>query len=228
DSYDSWSRPNGSPAVALNRHCPPRLAPSLAPAMSYATIPSDDVTTTTHASSTCALVLMSGPRAAGRVQSGSGEDHNHFAGGASLTDMSKRGGNLVECERAVDGDLDVPGGAEGGKRLKVGRPLLDSKDPDGASGESPNQSADGKQAQQRGHRPTHAPIRAAVRQRTPIGKYGPVRGQVQNQVVRLGGPGEVVSAIVDHVIRADRTHEVQLGGVAERGDGRTGPLCRRK
>jgi hypothetical protein len=61
DAYDSWSRPNGSPVVALNRHCPPRLAPSLAPAMSYATIPSDDVTTTTHASSTCALVLMSGP-----------------------------------------------------------------------------------------------------------------------------------------------------------------------
>jgi hypothetical protein len=61
DAYDSWSRPNGSPLVALNRHCPPRLAPSLAPTMSYATIPSDDVTTTTHASSTCALVLMSGP-----------------------------------------------------------------------------------------------------------------------------------------------------------------------
>ena len=28
DAYDSWSRPNGSPVVALNRHCPPRLAPS--------------------------------------------------------------------------------------------------------------------------------------------------------------------------------------------------------
>ena len=138
--------------------------------------------------------------------------------------MSKRGGNLVECERAVDVDLDVPGGAEGGKRLKVGRPLLDSKDPDRASGESPNQSADGKQAQQRGHRPTHAPIRAAVRQRTPIGKYGPVRGQVQNQVVRLGGPGEVVSAIVDHAIRTDRPHEVQLGGVVNTGDVSTEPL----
>ena len=63
-----------------------------------------------------------------------------------------------------------------------------------------------------------------MRQRTPIGKYGPVRGQVQNQVVRLGGPGEVVSAIVDHAIRTDRPHEVQLGGVVNTGDVSTEPL----
>src|SRR3712207_5106747 len=112
DAYDSWSRPNGSPVVALNRHCPPRLAPSLAPDMTYATIPSDDVTTTRHDSSTCALVLMSGPRAGGRVQIGSGEDDNHSAEGASLTYMSKLGGDLVECERAVYVDLAFPGGAK--------------------------------------------------------------------------------------------------------------------
>jgi hypothetical protein len=34
--------------------------------------------------------------------------------------MSKRGGNLVEREGAVDVDPDVSGNAEGGKRLEVG------------------------------------------------------------------------------------------------------------
>ena len=139
DAYDSWSRPNGSPVVALNRHCPPRLAPSLAPAMSYATIPSHDVTTTTHASAICALMLMCGRAGPGRVRIASGEDDNHFAGCASLTDMSKRGGNLVEREGAVDVDPDLPGNAEGGKRLEVGRPLLDGKHPDCATGEPPDQ-----------------------------------------------------------------------------------------
>ena len=65
----------------------------------------------------------------GRVRIASGEDNNHFAGCASLTDLSKRGGNLVEREGAVDVDPDVSGNAEGGKRLKMGRPLVDSKDP---------------------------------------------------------------------------------------------------
>ena len=51
-----------------------------------------------------------------------------------------------------------------------------------------------------------------------------MRGQVQDQVVRLGGPGEVAPAIVDHPIRADRLHEVQLGGVVNTGDVSTHPL----
>ena len=104
---------------------------------------------------THADVRTCGPR---RVRIASGEDDNDFAGCASLTDMSKRGGNLVERERPVDVDPDVPGHAEGGKRLEVGRPLLDGKDPDCATGEPPNQPAGGKHAQQRGHRPTHASI----------------------------------------------------------------------
>jgi hypothetical protein len=47
----------------------------------------------------------------GRVRIASGEDDNHFAGCASLTDLSKRGGNLIERERAVDVNPDVPGNA---------------------------------------------------------------------------------------------------------------------
>ena len=47
----------------------------------------------------------------GRVRIASGEDDNYFAGCASLTDMSKRGGNFVEREGVVDVDPDVPGNA---------------------------------------------------------------------------------------------------------------------
>ena len=47
----------------------------------------------------------------GRVRIASGENDNHFAGCASLTDMCKRGGNIVEREGAVDVDPDVPGNA---------------------------------------------------------------------------------------------------------------------
>jgi hypothetical protein len=54
------------------------------------------------------LMRMCGP---GRVRIASGGDDNHFAGYASLTDVSKRGRNLVEREGAVDVDPDVPGNA---------------------------------------------------------------------------------------------------------------------
>lgn len=47
----------------------------------------------------------------GRVRIASGEDDNHFARCAALTDMSKRGGNLVEREGTVDVDPDLPGNA---------------------------------------------------------------------------------------------------------------------
>jgi hypothetical protein len=76
----------------------------------------------------------------------SGETDNHFAEGASLTDMSKRGGHFVEGERTVDVDLYVPCNAERGKRLEVRRPLSDGEDPDCATGESANQPADGEHA----------------------------------------------------------------------------------
>jgi hypothetical protein len=57
----------------------------------------------------------------GRVRIASGEDDNHFAGCASLTDMSKRGGNLVEREGTVDVDPDVPGNAALPKSAWFGR-----------------------------------------------------------------------------------------------------------
>jgi hypothetical protein len=70
----------------------------------------DRLTTFGHAAINAlnADVRTCGP---GPVRIASGEDDNHFAGCASLTDMSKRGGNLVEREGAVDVDPDVPGNA---------------------------------------------------------------------------------------------------------------------
>jgi hypothetical protein len=66
----------------------------------------------------------------GRVRIASGRADDHLAECASLTDMRKRGGNLVESEGTVDVDPYLPGNAEGGQRLEVGRPLLDGKDAD--------------------------------------------------------------------------------------------------
>jgi hypothetical protein len=92
-------------------------------------------------------------------------DHD-FAESASLTDMSQRGGNLVECERTVDVDPYSSGNAEGGKRLEVGRTRFDYEHPERASSEPANRRAGGEHAQQRANRPTYAPIGAARCQRT--------------------------------------------------------------
>jgi hypothetical protein len=59
----------------------------------------------------------------------SGEDDNHFVGCASLTDMSKRGGNLVEREGAVDVDPDVPGSAGAASGSKWAGPSLTARIP---------------------------------------------------------------------------------------------------
>ena len=84
---------------------------------------------------------------------------------------------------------DLPGDAEVGERLEVGRPLLHDEHPDRATGEPPDHRAGGEHAQQRAHRPADAPVRAAGCQRTPVGEHRPVRDQVQDQVVRLAWCG---------------------------------------
>ena len=86
------------------------------------------------------------PPGPGRVRIASGEVDNHFAEGASLADVSKRCWNLFEREGAVDMDPYFPGDAEGGQRLEMGRTLLDGEDPDCATGEPPNQPAEGEHA----------------------------------------------------------------------------------
>jgi hypothetical protein len=56
------------------------------------------------------IIGTSCPLPPGRNRLG-GSDHDSLAESSSLTDMGKRGGNLVEPEGAVDVDVDLPRGA---------------------------------------------------------------------------------------------------------------------
>jgi hypothetical protein len=51
-----------------------------------------------------------------------------------------------------------------------------------------------------------------------------VRDQIQDQVVRLVGAGEVVAAVVDHLVGSQRPHELELAGVVDTGNVCAGPL----
>jgi pyrimidine operon attenuation protein/uracil phosphoribosyltransferase len=51
-----------------------------------------------------------------------------------------------------------------------------------------------------------------------------VRDEIEDEVVRLVGAGEVVAAVVDHVVGSQRPHEVELAGVVDTGHVRAGPL----
>ena len=118
-----------------------------------------------------------------------------------------------------------PGDAEVGQRLEVGRTLLHREHPDRAAGEPrrPPSRPVSTRSSARTDPPTHR-YRAAGRQRAPVGEHRPVRDQVQDQVVRRVRAGEVVPAVVDHLVRADRPHEVQLGGVVDPGHVGAEPL----
>ena len=56
-----------------------------------------------------------------------GGNDNHLAKCPTLTDMSKRGGDLVESEGAVDVNPDVAGDAQLGEWLELGRILVDKE-----------------------------------------------------------------------------------------------------
>ena len=58
-----------------------------------------------------------------------GGDDDDLPESASFTDTSEGGGNLVEREGAVDVDLHLPGDAQVGKRLEVGRTLASRRAP---------------------------------------------------------------------------------------------------
>ena len=64
------------------------------------------------------------------ARSGSRGCDDDLTESASLTDMCKRGGNLVECEDAIDVDPHFLSNAEDGQRLEVGRPLAHREHPD--------------------------------------------------------------------------------------------------
>jgi hypothetical protein len=51
-----------------------------------------------------------------------------------------------------------------------------------------------------------------------------VRHEIEDEVVAQAAAGEVVCAMIDHVVRAERPHEVELGGVVHPGHVGASPL----
>jgi hypothetical protein len=48
--------------------------------------------------------------------------------------------------------------------------------------------------------------------------------EVEDHVVRLVSTGEVLAAVIDHLVRSDRVHQIQLPRVVDAGHVRTAPL----
>ena len=63
--------------------------------------------------------------------------------------------------------------------------------------------------------PADAAVAAAVGEGSAVGEHRPVRDEIEDQVVRLLGAGEVLAAVVDHLVGAERPHERELGGVVD-------------
>ena len=96
-----------------------------------------------------------------------------FAEGVTLADVREGGGDIVECEGAVDVDGDVAGDAQVGQWLEVGWALLHCEDPQRAMGEPAGEPADRQDAEQRSQRPADAAVTAVAKRvlggrRTPI------------------------------------------------------------
>src|SRR5919109_294253 len=91
-------------------------------------------------------------------------------------------------------------------------------------GEPAEDRADRHNAQQCRHRSPDASITAGRGECTEVGEYRPMNDEIQDEVVWLVAAGKVLASVIDHLVRADRPHEVQLAGVVDTGHMRTQSL----
>ena len=103
------------------------------------------------------------------------------------------------------------------------RPRLHGEHPDPAAAGQAHHRAGREDAQQGGHRAADAAVAAARGEGAPVGEHRAVRDEVEDEVVRPV-PGEVVAAVVDDLVGAERAHEVELAGVVDPRDVRTRQL----
>jgi hypothetical protein len=149
---------------------------------------------------------------------------NDFAEGVAFTDAGERCGYLGEPERAVDVDADIAGKAQVGYGLEVRRALLDEKHSDPAVGEPADDGADRDNAQQSRHGSPDTSITAAGGEGTPVGEHRAMNDEIEDEVVWLVAPGKVLTSVIDHLVRTDRPHELELTGVVDTGHMRTRSL----
>jgi hypothetical protein len=88
-------------------------------------------------------------------------------------------------------------------------------------GEPAGEPADREDAQQRSHRPADAAVAAAASECSAVGEHRSMSDEIEDEVVRLVGIGEVLTAVVDDVVSTERPHEVKLAGVVDAGHVRT-------
>jgi hypothetical protein len=149
------------------------------------------------------------------LRRGTGFDDD-LAESVALTDVCQCLGDVVEAGRAVDVDLDLAGDASLGEGREVVWALLDHQQPDAAPGEPAEQGADRHDPQERRHRPTHAAVPTATGQRTSIREHRPGRNEVEDVIERCE-LREVRAAVVDHLVGAQRPHELELARVVDAG-----------
>src|SRR4029453_5322363 len=127
-------------------------------------------------------------------------------------------------EGPVDVDADLAGDAQVGQGSEVGRSLLHGEDAHPATGEPADDPADGQDPEQCSGGSPDTAVPAAASECPAIGEHGPVSDEIEDQVVARAGAGDVLTAVVDHGVRAERPHEVELAGVVDPRDVRTEPL----
>ena len=106
----------------------------------------------------------------------------------------------------------------------MGRSLLHREHAETAAGQPTGDPADRLDAQQRRDRSTDAAVPAAGSERPPVGERGAVGDEVEDEVVGLVGPGEVLLVVVDDLVGTDVSHELELGRVVDGGDVGAEPL----
>jgi hypothetical protein len=99
----------------------------------------------------------------------------------------------------------------------VGWSEVDDQDPQSPAGEPSGDGADREHAQQRADGTSDTAVAAARRERPPVGEHRPPDDQIEDQVVGLP-PREVLAAVVDDVVGAERAHELELAGVVDTRD----------
>ena len=77
--------------------------------------------------------------------------------------------------------------------------------------------ADRHHTQQRRHGPADATVTTVAGERSAIGEHRSMGDEIEDQVVRLVAASEIVAAVVDHLVGAERPHELELAGVVDSG-----------
>ena len=147
-------------------------------------------------------------------------DHN-LPEGTPSAHVREGFGHLVEPVGALDVDGDLAATHRSASGSKWGGPSLTASTLSRRPVIRPHE-AGREHAQQGRHRSADAVVAAAGKQGPAVGEDRPVGDQVEDEVVAFAG--EVLAAVVDYLVRADRPHEVELAGVVHARHVGTGPL----